>query len=74
MHGGVIYLRGAVEPWQCGAEVGISEATAEDLAELRPVIEQYAGATDMDAEEILSAPFTKLVPFSHRPYGKLYAY
>ena len=74
MHGGVIYLRGSVEPWQCGAEVGVSEAKEEDLAELRPVIEEYAQAMSMDAEEILSAPFTKLVPFSHRPYGKLYAY
>ena len=74
MHGGVIYLRGSVEPWQCGAEVGVSEAKEEDLAELRPVIEEYAEAMSMDADEILSAPFTKLVPFSHRPYGKLYAY
>jgi len=73
MHGGVIYLRGTVEPWQCGAEVGISEANEEDLAELRPVIEEYAAAMGVDAEQILSASFTKLVPFSHRPYGKLYA-
>ena len=73
MHGGVIYLRGTVEQWQCGAEVGIGEASEQDMAELRPVIEEYAEAMSMDAEEILSAPFTKLVPFSHRPYGKLYA-
>jgi len=74
MHGGVIYLRGSVEPWQCGAEVGVNEAKEEDLADLRPVIDEYARAVSMDPDEILSAPFTKLVPFSHRPYGKLYAY
>ena len=73
MHGGVIYLRGTVEPWQCGAEVGISEADEADLAVLRPLIEQYAEATGSDAAEILSAPFTRLAPVSHRPYGKLYA-
>ncbi|MBN1193105.1 MAG: hypothetical protein JXA36_05395 [Coriobacteriia bacterium] len=73
MHGGVIYVRGAVEPWQCGAEVGIAEATEEDLAELRPVIEEYAAAVGMDAEEILSGSFTRIVPVSHRPYAKLYA-
>ena len=28
----------------------------------------------MDLDEVLSAPFTKLVPVSHRPYGKLYTY
>ena len=73
MHGGVIFLRGAVEPWQCGKEVGISEATEADRAGLRPHIEAYAQALGLDAEEILSAPFTRLAPFSHRPYGKLYA-
>ncbi len=73
MHGGVIYVRGTVEPWQCGAEVGITEATEADLAQLRPVIEEYAAAMDMDADEILSAPFTRIAPMSHRPYAKLYA-
>jgi len=38
------------------------------------VIEEYCAAFDMDAEEVLSQPFTKLVPISHRPYGKLYTY
>lgn len=73
MHGGVMYVRGTVEPWQCGAEVGISEAGEEQLAGLRPVIEEYAAAMDMDAAEILSAPFTRIAPMSHRPYAKLYA-
>jgi glutamate synthase domain-containing protein 3 len=73
MHGGVIYLRGAVEPWQCGAEVGITEATESELAELRPHIEEWAAAFGADADEILAGSFTKLAPMSHRPYGKLYA-
>ncbi|HZL04591.1 MAG TPA: hypothetical protein VFE45_04090, partial [Coriobacteriia bacterium] len=73
MHGGVIFLRGTVEPWQCGKEVDITEATEGDLAVLRPHVEAYAQALGQDAEEILAAPFTKLVPYSHRPYGKLYA-
>ena len=73
MHGGVIYVRGAIEPWQCGAEVGITEAGEEHLAELRPVIEDYVQAMGMDATEVLSAPFTRIAPMSHRPYAKLYA-
>lgn len=73
MHGGVIYVRGAIEPWQCGAEVGITEAGEEHLAELRPVIDDYAQAMGMDAAEILSVPFTRIAPMSHRPYAKLYA-
>jgi len=73
MHGGVIYLRGTVESWQCGAEVGITEVGEEHMNELRPVIEDYAAAMGMDAEEILSQPFTRIAPMSHRPYAKLYA-
>lgn len=74
MHGGVIYVRGEVEPWQCGREVGIFAADEEDLAKLRPVLEEYCEAFGTDVDEVLSVPFTKLVPVSHRPYGKLYTY
>ncbi len=74
MHGGVIYLRGEVEPWQCGKEVGIFEADEDDLARLRPVLEEYCEAFGVELAEVLSVPFTKLLPTSHRPYGKLYTY
>ncbi len=74
MHGGTIYIRGGVESWQCGKEVGVFEASEEDLAELRPVLEGYCAALDVGIEDVLAVPFTKLVPVSHRPYGKLYTY
>jgi glutamate synthase domain-containing protein 3 len=74
MHGGEIYLRGPVEEWQCGKEVGIFTADEADLARIRPVLEEYCSSMDMDLAEVLSVPFTKLIPVSHRPYGKLYAY
>jgi hypothetical protein len=53
--------------------VGLTEASEEDMAELGPVIEDYAQAMGMDAAEILSEPFTRIAPMSHRPYAKLYA-
>ena len=74
MHGGVIYLRGEVEPWQVGKECGIFTADEDDLTELRPILEEYCDAFEMDIDEVLSVPFTKLVPISHRPYGKMYTY
>lgn len=74
MHGGAIYLRGEVEPWQTGKEVGVFAASEEDMAEITPVLEEYCAALGMDVAEVLAQPFTKLVPVSHRPYGKLYAY
>lgn len=73
MHGGVIYLRGEVEPWQCGAEVGVTPATEEDMAELRPVLEEYCAAFGDSMDDVLAVPFTRIAPMSHRPYGKLYA-
>jgi len=74
MHGGEIYLRGTVEEWQCGKEVGIFSADEADTEQIRPVLEEYCLAMGMDLDEVLSEPFTKLIPVSNRPYGKLYAY
>jgi len=74
MHGGEIFVRGEVESWQCGKEVGVFTATEEDLEGLRPVLSEYCEAFGMDIDEVLSEPFTRLVPVSHRPYGKLYTY
>jgi glutamate synthase domain-containing protein 3 len=74
MHGGTIYVRGEVEPWQCGKEVGVFVANEADMAELTPVLTEYCTDMGMDLDEVLSVPFTKLVPVSHRPYGKLYTY
>jgi glutamate synthase domain-containing protein 3 len=74
MHGGEIFVRGEVEPWQCGKEVGVFTATEEDMAGIRATLVEFCEAFDTDIDELLSVPFTKLVPVSHRPYGKLYTY
>jgi len=74
MHGGEIYVRGEVEEWQCGKEVGVFTADEADMAALRPVLADYCDAFGMDIDEVTSMPFTKLVPVSHRPYGKMYTY
>ena len=74
MHGGAIYVRGEVEPWQCGKEVGVFEADEADMTDIKPVLAEYCEALDLSLDEVLSEPFTKLVPVSHRPYGKLYTY
>jgi glutamate synthase domain-containing protein 3 len=73
MHGGVIYLRGAVELWQIGKECGIFNASEEDMSGLKPILADFCEAQGMSLDEVLAGSFTKLVPVSHRPYGKLYA-
>jgi glutamate synthase domain-containing protein 3 len=74
MHGGVIYVRGAVDKFMLGKEVGVKEPTPEDRRELEGYLKEFCDDFGLDLSEIMSEEFTKLVPMSHRPYGNLYAY
>jgi glutamate synthase domain-containing protein 3 len=74
MHGGVIYLRGAVEDYQLGKEVGVAQLEEKDYQILRKFVGQFAAHFGYDAEEILRQKFIKLFPLWLRPYGRLYAY
>ena len=74
MHGGVIYIRGEVEPYQLGKEVGVLDLSPDDIRDLYRNVKSYAKHFGKDADEIMDAGFIKLVPISSRPYGKLYAY
>ncbi len=75
MHGGAIYLpEGKFEKHQLGAEVGIKEIDDKDKENLDKLLQEYAEDVRLDYENIRSIKFKKLYPFSHRPYGKLYAY
>ncbi len=74
MHGGVIYLRGDVEEYQLGKEVGIAIPDEKDYDVLIKYVGEYAGCFGGDPEEILAGKFIKLYPKSLRPYGRLYAY
>ena len=47
----------------------------EDFKLLEKSIREFTWYFDgFDHQEILDAPFTKLIPVHKRPYGKLYAY
>jgi glutamate synthase domain-containing protein 3 len=72
MHGGTMFLRGEVAPTEIGKECGVFTADEDDMKVLRPIVEEWCAAFGDDVEDVLSRPFTKLVPISHRPYGKLY--
>jgi len=74
MHGGVIYMRGKVDTTFLGMEVGIAPLEARDQQLLEQYVGEYARHFDVDGEELLQRPFTKLVPLTKRPYGRLYAY
>jgi len=74
MHGGVIYLRGQINGYQLGKEVGVRKLTRKDRAILRDLVTRFAAHFGFDAEEILASRFVKLVPLYLRPYGRLYTY
>lgn len=74
MHGGAIYLRGKVEQYQLGKEVGIKTLDDKDKQLLYKLIKDYATDLELDFDEIMSKEFIKLIPTSLRPYGNLYAY
>ncbi|OGW14635.1 MAG: hypothetical protein A3G93_06005 [Nitrospinae bacterium RIFCSPLOWO2_12_FULL_45_22] len=74
MHGGQIFVRGKVEKHQLGAEVGIQEIGPQDHKLIEPLLREYCEDFNLDYNESMSRPFIKLVPVSHRPYGRLYAY
>jgi glutamate synthase domain-containing protein 3 len=74
MHGGTIYIRGDVEEFQLGKEVGVAELDENDHLVLKKLIGEFASHFDYNAEEILKHKFIKLFPLYLRPYGRLYAY
>lgn len=74
MHGGVIYVRGEVEPHKLGKEVGVKVPDEADLKELSGYLKDYCADFGLSLDEVMSQPFSKLVPVSSRPYGRLYAY
>jgi glutamate synthase domain-containing protein 3 len=74
MHGGVIYLRGQVEDYQLGKEVGVAKPDERDQTVLHELISEFAAQFGKDANEISAQEFIKLIPRHLRPYGRLYAY
>ena len=74
MHGGVIYLRGNVEDYQLGREVGVADLQENDYQTLNKLVGEFAAHFGYVADEILKHRFIKLFPRWLRPYGRLYAY
>jgi len=74
MHGGEIYLRGEVDGGRIAAEsVGVRPVSEAEGERLRPYLAAFCGAFDRDLEELTAAPFLRVGPLSHRPYGAKYA-
>jgi len=74
MHGGTIYIRGKVEPYQLGKEVGVKPLDDNDFLLISKLLKEYSNDLNKDYDTLFNSEYLKLVPVSHRPYGNLYAY
>lgn len=72
MHGGVIYVRGNVDPGRFGAEVRCVPMEKEDRGLVMDCVERYCSYFGGDPKIIMCLGFKKLVPCGKRPYGSLY--
>jgi glutamate synthase domain-containing protein 3 len=74
MHGGVIYLRGDINDFQLGKEVGIAQLEEKDYEVLQKFVAEFTIHFGYETDKILNHKFIKLLPRWLRPYGRLYAY
>jgi glutamate synthase domain-containing protein 3 len=74
MHGGVMYIRGKVDPYYLGKEVSSLESSEEDVKLIGGYLKEYCEYFGFDYNKVMSEKFTKLMPLSLRPYGNMYMY
>jgi glutamate synthase domain-containing protein 3 len=73
MHGGTLYIRGEVDPFRLAAtSVGARPADDEDRRAIRPHVEAFCEAFELDADQLINDDYVRIAPTSHRPYGAKY--
>jgi len=74
IHGGLLYIRGSVEPWQLGIGAKVDlDLEQEDYERLRQMVGVFCYHFGGDPEKIIhERPFAKVTSFSRRPFAKLY--
>lgn len=72
MHGGAIYIRGRVSPYQVAKEAMVAEVDEKDLEFIEEVAERYSSEFGVSKSELMEGDFVKVIPKSKRPYGSLY--
>lgn len=70
MHGGVIYIRGGTLHIGKGAK--IMDVDRSDMQVIHSLVKQFCDFFSFNFDDIITQKFKKIVPLSHRPYGKLY--
>ena len=74
MHGGVMYIRGAYDEATLGREVKTFPLGGEDVDTLAPILREFRSEFGIETPLDDYDRYTKIIPVSSRPYGRLYAY
>ena len=72
MHGGKMYLRSDCQNIVFPSHIRVSPASESDMSEIAPLISEYCGLFGLDANDVLSAPFTVVTPDTKNPYKQMY--
>ena len=72
MHGGKLFLRSDCKSVLFPEQVSARPATAGDMAEVSPYLEQYARLFQYDYDAIFDSAFTVVVPDNQSPYKQMY--
>ena len=72
MHAGIIYVRGEIS--HLGKEVKVVDVNKTDLQKIGRLVKDYCSYFNADFDAIMGGKFVKIVPYSNRPYGRIYAY
>jgi glutamate synthase domain-containing protein 3 len=70
MHGGVIYTCADITHF--GKEVEAMPVDESDVQVIQGLVKEFCSYFRFDFDEIMNRKFAKIVPVSHRPYGRLY--
>lgn len=72
MHGGKMFIRSDCQGIRFPKQVSCRQAGAEDIAELRPILEEYCSCFGLNAPSLMDAHFTVVTPDSANPYKQMY--
>jgi len=74
IHGGEIVIRGNVDESRLAAGAKKMPLTDEDRARIAPIIREFAADFGLDAEPLVNADYTRIVPASARPFAGKYTW
>ena len=72
MHGGKMFLRSECENVIFPEQVTARPANEEDFQEIRNYLTEYCETFGLNLNDILSGPFTVVIPDSKNPYKRMY--